>query len=142
MKLFEHISDNQFKLCEDKENTFISKIEEQEALQFIRSIVIPYAVKKWNENSPQHWQLTRKDISFNLHRLKRTKNINTTDVIIYSAFVKLPGNRKAHQFRFVTYKDANGKVRSGVATGIWNNNTSDYEIIDEKGNKIVRVYFP
>src|ERR1035437_3470999 len=125
--LFKHIEGNHFKLNEDavpirKYRYIISKIEEAENFQYIKNILVPYISKEYNDYSSLPWKITSKDISMNLKKIKyKIGTINTSDIIYYSSVIKLPGNkRRHHTFRFITYKDENGKLSSGFNVGIWN----------------------
>jgi hypothetical protein len=125
--LFKHIEGNHFKLNEDmvpirKYRYIIRKIEEAENFQYIKNILVPYVVLVYNRNSPIQRQITNKNISMNLKKIKhKIGTINTSDVIYYSSSIKLTGNKRAHNtFRFITYKDESGKLSSGFNVGIWN----------------------
>lgn len=115
MRLFEHIRNNEFKLKETSEEgtpiTKIDKIQEQQSLQYINQFLVPEVVRLWNNHCDR---IDRKpqnhvDVRTVLKNLKKVYHLRNrpfkTDAIFYQSYVKLPGNRHGHTFKFVTYRD-------------------------------------
>lgn len=99
-KLFEHVDGNRFKLNEDIDKS-ISKMEESLGLNYIRKVLVPAAIKSWNNYcftskefknctvlSPQFISKTLKKM-FHAQHSKTDKT--TTDVIRYDSDLSLLG---------------------------------------------------
>jgi hypothetical protein len=75
MKLFEHIKNNSFKLNEHVHQLMVmSKLEEQEALNYVKKMVIPEIVEHWNlfHSTP----ITLKDMLKGLKKSEKTDAYN------------------------------------------------------------------
>jgi len=121
--LFKHIKDNIFSISEgyDDVNRHISKIEEDQAFQYIKRILIPLAVNSWNRLCKKsrickNCIINSEQISKTLKKVERVHFVpndkTTTDIIRYEADFLVGNNQKLNgPFKFEIYKQiTDGKL--------------------------------
>lgn len=87
---------------ESPEHLRVSKREEAQALDFIKRVSIPYAVKFWNKSSPRHWDLTDDGLRQILKKVGHSHG-GGGDMIIYKTQFHPEGTRP-HEFVFTIMK--------------------------------------
>lgn len=135
-KLFEHIEGNRFKLSEDLKETevfndenkwrIVSKIEEQQALQFICRKIIPLDVDlcnkqidKLNKKQGKNYQFSHVKVEDVVRTLKKV--MSSPEEKVYETSVPDPHpklkNRRMNAFRYKIFK---GNVSRSLSIGISN----------------------
>ena len=117
--IFIHVKENNFKLNEVVDRS-ISKMEEQQGLDYITKVLIPLSANNWNKRCMKkgydEYVVTKEMISRNLIKIRHGKaspdDKTTSDTIRYKSDFLLPGNIKLKEpFIFEIYKQiSDGKL--------------------------------
>lgn len=151
MKLFKHIKNNNFKLNEEVNRT-ITKIEEEQALNYIRKVLIPVMVVLWNKKvsvskTATKYSITNEQLSRNLKKIvvsrHNKEDKTTTDVIKYVSDFTFPdGVKLKTPFVIEVYKNVvDGKLTFNYQLPGENiYHTHDIQFINLKENEIYKPF--